>query len=97
MIIIKKNYYLYIENIKDLNILSLKNNNKINIILRNIKNNEIKEIIKFRKKCKNKKLNFILQIILKLLKNVKLMVYIFQLIIKKNILLILIKLDLLII
>ena len=54
MIIIKKNYYLYIENIKDLNIDLLKTNNKINIILRNIKNNKTKDIIKFRKKCKNK-------------------------------------------
>ena len=58
MIIIKKKYYLYIENIKDLNIDSLKSNKKINIILRNIKNNEIKEIIKFRKKCKIKQFKF---------------------------------------
>ena len=58
MVIIKKNYYLYIENITDLNIDLLKTNQKINIILRNIKNNEIKEIIKFRKKCKNKKIKF---------------------------------------
>ena len=58
MIIIKKKYYLYIENIKDLNIDLLKTNKKINIILRNIKNNEVKDIIKFRKKCKNKKFKF---------------------------------------
>ena len=58
MIIIKKNYYLYIENISDLNIDLLKTNKKINIILRNIKNNRIKEIIKFRKKCKKKKIKF---------------------------------------
>ena len=58
MVIIKKNYYLYIENIKKLDIDSLKNNKKINIILRNIKNNEIDEIIKFRKKCKNKQIKF---------------------------------------
>ena len=58
MIIIKKKYYLYIENIKDLDIDLLKTNKKINIILRNIKNNKIKDIIKFRKKCKNKKMKF---------------------------------------
>ena len=58
MIIIKKKYYLYIENIKDLNIDLLKSNKKINIILRNIKNNEISEIIKFRRKCKTKQIKF---------------------------------------
>ena len=58
MIIIKKKYYLYIENIKDLNIDLLKTNKKINIILRNGKSNEISEVIKFRKKCKNKQIKF---------------------------------------
>ncbi len=46
MIIIKKNYFLYIENIKDLNLDSLKKNEKISIILRNTRNNKISEIIK---------------------------------------------------
>jgi thiamine monophosphate synthase len=54
MFIIKNNYYLYIENIKDFDVSSQKNNKKINIILRNIKNNRISEIKKFRQKCKNK-------------------------------------------
>jgi thiamine monophosphate synthase len=58
MIIIKKKYYLYIENIADLNIDLLRANKKISIILRNIKNNEINQIIKFRKKCKNKQIKF---------------------------------------
>ena len=58
MIIIKKKYYLYIENITELNIDLLKSNKKINVILRNIKNNEISEITKFRKKCNNKKIKF---------------------------------------
>ena len=58
MVIIKKNYYLYIENIKDLNIDLLKKKNKFSVILRNFKNNKIKEIIKFRKKCKNNKIKF---------------------------------------
>ena len=56
MIIIKKKYYLYIENITKFNIDLLKTNKKINIILRSIKNNEISEIIKFKKKCNNKKI-----------------------------------------
>ena len=58
MIIIKKKYYIYIENITELNIDLLKTNKKINVILRNIKNNKINEIIKFRKKCSNKKIKF---------------------------------------
>ena len=58
MIIIKNNYYLYIENIKDLNIDTLKINKKINIILRNIRINTISEIIKYRKKCKEKRIKF---------------------------------------
>jgi thiamine monophosphate synthase len=58
MIIIKKKYYLYIENITELNIDLLKINKKINVILRNIKNNKISEILKFRKKCNNKKIKF---------------------------------------
>ena len=58
MFIIKKNYYLYIENVKDLNLEKLINNKKINIILRNVKNNKLSEIKIFRQKCKNKKINF---------------------------------------
>jgi len=58
MIIIKNNYYLYIENIKDLNIDNIKINKKINIILRNFKTNTIPEIIKYRKKCKEKRFRF---------------------------------------
>ena len=56
MFIIKKNYYLYIENIKDLNVDILKNNRKINIILRNVKKNKISELLKFRQKCKSKRI-----------------------------------------
>ena len=58
MVIIKKNYYLYIENLKDLNVDNLLNNKKINIILRNVKNNKLSEIKKYRQKCKNKKIKF---------------------------------------
>jgi len=58
MIIIKNNYYLYIENINDLKFDALKANKKINIIFRNHKNYKLKEILKFRKNCKIKKFNF---------------------------------------
>ena len=54
MIIIKKNYYLYIENIKDLNLDKLINRKKINIILKNIKYNKILEIKKLIQKCKSR-------------------------------------------
>jgi len=55
MFIIKHNYFLYIENINDLDVDSLKENKKINIILRNAKNNKISEIKKYQRKCKIKK------------------------------------------
>jgi len=58
MIIIKNNYYLYIENLSDLNFNVLKPNKKINIIYRNLKNHDIQKIIKLRKKCKIKKFKF---------------------------------------
>ena len=71
MVIIKKNYFLYIENIRELEINLLKNSKKINIILRNKKNNKIEEIIKFRKKCKNKKIRFYIANNLKLVNKCK--------------------------
>ena len=58
MIIIKNNYYIYIENVKDLNLDDLRANKKINIILRNFKTNTIHQILKYRKKCKEKKFKF---------------------------------------
>ena len=58
MVIIKKNYYLFIENIKDFNLDKLITNKKINIILRNTQNDKLTEIIKFRLKCKNKNIKF---------------------------------------
>ena len=58
MVIIKNNYYLYIENLKDINFDNFKINKKINIIYRNPKNYEIDEIIKFRKNCIKKKFKF---------------------------------------
>ena len=52
MFIIKNNYYLYIENTKDININDIKKNKKISIVYRNNKNPEIVEnLVIFRKKC----------------------------------------------
>ena len=56
MIIIKNNYYLYIENIKDLDPDTIKTNKKINVVLRNTKNNKISEIINYRLKCRSRKI-----------------------------------------
>ena len=58
MVIIKNNYYLYIENLTDIDINTLKITKKFNIILRSPKNNQLNQIIKFRKKCKSKKIKF---------------------------------------
>jgi thiamine monophosphate synthase len=58
MVIIKKNYYLYIENIEDLNLDKVASNKKIIIILRNNENNKLPEIKKYRLKCKRKKIKF---------------------------------------
>ena len=42
MFIIKNNYYLYIENTKDIDINNIKKNRKISIVYRNNKNPEMK-------------------------------------------------------
>ena len=54
MFIIKKNYYLYINNLNDLKLDNLKPNKKINIILRNVKNNKVSDIKKYKQKCRSK-------------------------------------------
>ena len=52
MFIIKNNYYLYIENTRDININNIKKNKKISIIYRNNKIPEItKNLVNFRKLC----------------------------------------------
>ena len=52
MFIIKNNYYLYIENTKDINLNIIKKNKKISIIYRNNKNPEaVKNLVIFRKMC----------------------------------------------
>jgi thiamine-phosphate pyrophosphorylase len=55
----KKNYYLIIENTKDINLKNIKIRNKFSIIYRNHKNNENRyELFKFSKMCKLKAIKF---------------------------------------
>ena len=55
----KKKYYLIIQNIKDINLNKIKKSNKFVIILRNLKTiNNIDSLIKFRKMCKIKGIEF---------------------------------------
>ena len=59
MFVNKKKYFLIIQNIKDINLNNIKKNNKFIIILRNTKpNDSIDSLIKFRKKCKLKGIEF---------------------------------------
>ena len=59
MFIIKKNYYLYIDNTKTINLELLKRPFKYIIIYRNsFLNEDIKKIIYFREKCGQKKIKF---------------------------------------
>ena len=59
MFIIKKNYYLYIDNTKSINLDILKYPHKYIVIYRNLfLNEDIKKIIFFRKKCFSKKIKF---------------------------------------
>ena len=59
MFIIKKNYYLYIDNTKTINLELLKRPFKYIIIYRNsLLNEDFKKIIDFRKKCNRKKIKF---------------------------------------
>ena len=68
MFIIKNNYYLYIKNTKDINLNHIKKNKKTTIIFRNINNQTNKEeLLKFRNKCKMKKIKFYISNNIKLL------------------------------
>ena len=59
MFIVKKKYFLIIENTKDLNLKNTKINKKIIIIYRNKnKSEETEEIIRFRRYCKTKRFKF---------------------------------------
>ena len=70
MFILKKKYYLIIENTKDINLKKIKKRNKFVVIYRNKKNNEKKiDLIKFRKKCKLGSIDFFVANNLKLANN----------------------------
>ena len=59
MFIVKKKYFLIIENTKDLNLKNTKINKKIIIIYRNKnKSEKTEEIIRFRRYCKTKRFKF---------------------------------------
>ena len=59
MISFKKKYFLIIETIKDLNLSNIKKHGKFEIIYRTLnKSDKINELLRFRKTCKLKKINF---------------------------------------
>jgi len=59
MFVYKKNYFLIIENIKDIDLSNIKLINKFAIIYRNKnKNHNIDKLLKFRRYCKAKKIDF---------------------------------------
>ena len=59
MFILKKKYYLIIENTKDINLKKIKKRNKFVIIYRKNKGSEkIEDLLKFRKSCKLKSIEF---------------------------------------
>ncbi len=59
MFIVKNKYFLIIENIKDINLKNIKIRNKFSIIYRNNKKvNDLSELIRFRRICKSKAINF---------------------------------------
>ena len=59
MFVLKKKYYLIVESIKDINLKKIKKRNKFIIIYRNLNNYEnIAHLIKFRKECKLKSIDF---------------------------------------
>ena len=59
MFILKKKYYLIIENIKDINLKNIKKRNKFVIIYRNQKKTQkISDLLKFRLQCRLKSIGF---------------------------------------
>ena len=59
MLVLKKNYYLFVENAREFNLNIIKIRKKFNIIYRNtsVKEN-IANLVNFRKNCKKKGINF---------------------------------------
>jgi len=72
MFIIKSNYYLYIENTKNIDLNSIKKSNKISIIYRNNGTQESTErLYAFRKRCNTKGFKLYISNNIKLLRNCK--------------------------
>ena len=72
MFIYKKKYFLIIENINDINLSDIKRYNKFCIIYRNNKNiTNIKDLLRFRKKCRLKFIRFFVANNLKLATKLK--------------------------
>ena len=59
MLVLKKKYYLFVENTREFNLNLIKIKNKFNIIYRNLTTKEsIKDLRDYRKKCKKNGVNF---------------------------------------
>ena len=59
MLVLKKKYYLFVENTREFNLNLIKIRKKFNIIYRNQNSMEkIDDLIKFRKNCKKNSINF---------------------------------------
>ena len=87
MPILKKQYYLYIENTNDIDLKKINKRYKFTIIYRNKKANEKLELIrKFRKECQAKSIKFYLANDEKLAIKIKADGCMFRLLIKKKIL-----------
>ena len=72
MLVLKKNYYLFIDNTREFNLNLIKIRNKFNIIYRNANTKEnIENLINFRKKCKKNGIEFYVSNDTKLLTKLK--------------------------
>ena len=59
MLLLKKKYYLFIENTRDFNLDLIKNKNKFCLIYRNqFTNDKVDELLKFRRACKKNRVEF---------------------------------------
>ena len=72
MLVLKKNYYLFVDNTREFNLNLIKIRNKFNIIYRNPTTKEnIENLINFRKKCKKNGVEFYVSNDTKLLTKLK--------------------------
>ena len=72
MFALKKKYFIIIENIKDIELSNIKKLDKFVIIYRNNKlKDKFSDILKFRKKCKEKRIELFVANNVKLLKDIK--------------------------